>query len=301
MEQGPHPHPNPNTFLVIGCDKSLAWDPIDFGQMFEQKFGEKKDRWIHVNVAKGGVLPPDDVIESLSGIVITGSAYNCRDRDTLPWFEPVCELVRSAATKGYPRVYGGCFGCQISAFALGSRVDKNPSGRFILKAETIIPLPSFCDFICDCKCECYSSTSNDNGGKTEEATADATTTAAAAAAAEIHSSDFLASPYQIIVSHGDCVHNLPDGACRLAYSTSCENELFVCGKNRNILCNQSHPEFELEYCIRQRIWPAVVEKNQRLNEDEIRESLLSFEQFKDSSANDLCKFISHFLRMKNSS
>jgi hypothetical protein len=36
-----------------------------------------------------------------------------------------------------PRIYGGCFGHQIVAHALGGMVDYNPNERFILKAETI--------------------------------------------------------------------------------------------------------------------------------------------------------------------
>ena len=133
-------------FLVINCENSLAWDPVDFGDMFMKRFGMEGDEWVKVNVAKGESLPSQDQIDStFQGIVITGSHFNCRDRDTLglTWFEPVCDIVRSASVKGFPRIYGGCFGCQISAFALGCDVDKNPSGRFILKAETMHPTKDF--------------------------------------------------------------------------------------------------------------------------------------------------------------
>lgn len=75
---------------------------------------------------------------------------------------------------------GGCFGCQIIAVALGGEVDYNPDSRFILKAETILPLLS----------------SDDNQNKDNMLS-------------KYFTDVDVQSSYQIIVSHGDCVRSLP--------------------------------------------------------------------------------------------
>ena len=59
--------------------------------------------WVTINVANGETVP---VASDYHGVVITGSRFNVRDRDQLPWFEGVCELVRQAAATGSPNVYG---------------------------------------------------------------------------------------------------------------------------------------------------------------------------------------------------
>jgi hypothetical protein len=84
--------------------------------------------------------------------------------------------------------------------------------------------------------------------------------------------DFIQPIYRMIVSHGDCVETLPENATRIASSNSCVNEMYVCGKENNILACQSHPEFEYKYTIEERIWPAVVDLNHRLTDDQITES-----------------------------
>lgn len=81
--------------------------------------------------------------------MITGSQFNCRNRDAHPWFDQLCQLIKEAAEKGRPRIYGGCFGCQIIAVALGGHVDYNPDRRFILKAEKILPNKNFFDYLPD--------------------------------------------------------------------------------------------------------------------------------------------------------
>jgi anthranilate/para-aminobenzoate synthase component II len=73
--------------------------------------------------------------DAFDGIVITVSHYNIRDNK--PWFSSLCELICTAAKEGYPRIYGGCFGCQIIAHALGGHVDRNPNQKFILRAESV--------------------------------------------------------------------------------------------------------------------------------------------------------------------
>jgi len=88
----------------------------------------------------------------------------------------------------------------------------------------------------------------------------------------------------LLVSHGDCVHELPPNAELLAKSDSCCHEMFIAGTQRNILACQSHPEFDLQYCIYDRIWPAVVEKNHRLSSIEQEEAKATFEAYLDDDS-----------------
>lgn len=246
-------------FLVINCENSKAWSPIDFGDMFISNLKRDEDEWFRCNIAKGDPLP-DDVME-YDGIVLTGSHFNCRDGDSLSWFESLCDLVRRISLVSTPKLFGGCFGCQVIAHALGGIVDKNPSGKFILKAETIVPNEFFSVYL-NSSCE------------------------------------QVPLSFKIIVSHGDCVLKLPDSGVNLANSISCENEIYVCGNNKNILACQSHPEFEYGYAIKERIWPSVVDVGKRISPDEAVEAAVSFDKFSQESSKQLCSFISDFLRNK---
>lgn len=152
--------------------------------------------------------------------------------------------------------YGGCFGCQIIAHALQGKVDYNPNQKFILKIETI-HLQNQCVSLSN-----YFTTSK----------------------------QYL----NLIESHGDCVCVLPEGATLLAYSDSCNNEIFVCGAHNNILACQSHPEFDLERPILNKIWPHAVKGN-FLTENEIIEYEATFKIPYQADALEMINFIKSFL------
>ena len=177
-------------------------------------------------------------------------------RDNVEWFDELAQFIRKASKIGSPNVFAGCFGCQLVAYTLGGIVDKNTGGLFVLKAENIAV--------------------NDQG----------------AAVLGISSE----KPMNIIVSHGDSVLQLPNGAKILASSPSCTNELYVCGHRDNILCCQSHPEFDYDYCMRDRIWKAVVEKKDRLNEEQKLESITSFENYNGRDALVMLNAVKKFIR-----
>lgn len=244
-------------FLVICCDDSSVWSPVSFGEMFSTKLSLEGDEWFHINIARGDEIPS---IDGFKGIVITGSRHNVRDQ--LPWFQPLVEMIRNVAAKGEIKMYGGCFGCQIIGHALGGQVDRNPSERFVLKAEILNiinsdALSNICcdnDLCCDCCCK----------------------------------------GLRLIESHGDCVRSLPPDATIIASSASCANEMFVAGRINNILCCQAHPEFELSYCVTERIFPSVC-KSGRLNDAEREDTLKSFEEFDNKDSMKLLKIISMFL------
>ena len=108
------------------------------------------------------------------------------------------------------------------------------------------------------------------------------------------------------MSHGDCVLELPPSAVLLASSASCSHEIFTIGNNlgkenndkyarMNILCCQSHPEFDLQYSIYDRILPAVMERK-RLTDAEVEDARATFRQYDGSDATKLLNYISSFLR-----
>jgi len=230
--------------------------------MFQNYLGMESDEgWDKVRIAEGEPMPSiESIVRQYQGVVLTGSRFNVRERAELPWFDSLISFIRQAADRGRPRVYGGCFGHQCIAFALGGCVDYNPLNKFILRNEEIRLLPSFHELLVGAR------------GAVEE-------------------------KLKIIVSHGDCVTTLPPDSILLAYSDSCAYEMFVVGKEQSVLACQSHPEFSYEYCVQDRIWPSVVEINKKLSEAEIAVAKHSFERCtRDQGADQLCHIISSFLR-----
>lgn len=253
-------------FIVLNLENSTKWDPISMADMFKECFtrtccctGEScrcnEEEWNICNLASGDDMPMD--IDTYKAVVLTGSRFNCRDGPTLPWFEPVCEVVQRAAKSGKPRIYGGCFGCQVVAHALGGKVDYNPNGNFVLKAD-------------DIKLDTY--------------------------VFEQYLGSMNSNSICLINSHGDCVRELPPGSDLLAYSDNCTHEMFVTGGNRNILGVQAHPEFEYQYSIAERIWPAVVDTRNKLTTAEIEDSKASFARYTDEDARKFMAAVSKFLR-----
>lgn len=246
-------------FLVINCDNSRAWTPRNFADMFRERLSRDGDEWEAIVPLNGDTVPA--AVDGYAGIVLTGSRFNVRDN--LEWFEPVCALIRAAAERGAPRVYGGCFGCQLVGHALGGRVDKNPSLRFVLKAETIRADSAMLAKVCRQEGE---------GG---------------------YSSRCPAS-FRLIQSHGDCVRELPPGAVLIGHSETCAHEIYAAGKELNILACQAHPEFEVQYCITDRILPAVTKAN-RIDEEERLRAIESFETFVSDDSERMIALISDFL------
>jgi len=93
---------------IIECENAKVWTPIN-GEMFKTclpEDGENDRIELQIfNVVNENKVP-DDIL-SYDAIIITGSRFNCRDGDTLPWFEPLCNVVRAAAEEGKPKVYAG--------------------------------------------------------------------------------------------------------------------------------------------------------------------------------------------------
>lgn len=240
--------------ITIVCDNSKAWQPTDFSDMFHDMLWKcleysgdgcpytKAWDFSKCLLDSGQKLPSKGDADAF---IISGSRHNVRDGSNLSWFEPLCSLIRDLEGQAGKSLIGVCFGSQIVAHALGGEVDKNPCDLgFILLAETLHFTPALRTQLGRC---CRT------------------------AVKKIGSEEGIA---KLLVSHGDSCVKLPPHATLLASSGSCMNEMYTCGGN--ILCCQGHPEFELDYAISQRIWPAVVEKNRRLSEEKIEIAKASF-------------------------
>jgi GMP synthase-like glutamine amidotransferase len=186
-----------NRFLVINCE-DIPWEPISFSDMYRKCVELEGDSWTTCNIALGEQLPPD--IHEYTGIILTGSHYNCRKRDKyFPWYEGLMVLVREISVAGKPKLFGGCFGHNLIALALGGSIDFNPDKKYILQIEKL--------------------TTNDAFKSQFSAT----------------SCSLLRDSYSVISTHEDCVIKLPDTATLLGSTLFCKNHLFVTGKNNNIL------------------------------------------------------------------
>lgn len=97
----------------------------DFESWIEQGMPGSDLRFEVVNVPEGEALPE---AESLSGIVITGSASMVSAREG--WSEDTAEWLASAIRSDLPML-GICYGHQLIAHALGGEVGPNPRGREI--------------------------------------------------------------------------------------------------------------------------------------------------------------------------
>ena len=64
-------------------------------------------------------------LDNFDGIIITGSPASANDKDL--WVKELLSTVRSSIDKKIP-IFGSCFGHQVIAKALGSKIIKNPDG-----------------------------------------------------------------------------------------------------------------------------------------------------------------------------
>ncbi len=303
-------------FLV---DNGKSWEARSFFDMFKDRLSFREDfpgdSWFVCKLAHG---EPIVSVNDFDAFIISGSRFNVRDNLSLPWFDPLVHLIRQIAGLEIPpsspssvpptskRLYGACFGHQIIAHALGGQVDYNPGNKFILKAEklqlntnTFRALQSSCGVHCDNVINMY-----ERIQQQQSLSCDGHDNACPSPQANPSQCDLPAESKQpaglfIICSHGDCVVRLPtDCPCTLlASSESCIHEMYLTGYNGcNILTTQGHPEFEFEYCVRDRILPTVVNITKRYTPEEGAACLRTFDAFDNTSGpNQIARLIAAFL------
>lgn len=191
-----------------------------------------------------------------------------------------------------PQLLGGCFGAQLLAHAAGGVVQQ--LGYFVLRAEALLPTRAFAEYapakgiLTLEPCGAVRVTPPDSRAlypvRPPPATPDAcelpvlaaaiqssrAAEGGAAVAAECGASVPSAPPcplpppagedaphvLRVLESHGDHVAELPRGAVLLATSASCGVEAFAIGDH--VLAFQSHPEFRLEECVLDCVWPRAM-------------------------------------------
>lgn len=127
-------------YVILDCEDSETWDPERYYTMHKPIMGKEhaEEAWSLLHIARGDKVPALSDPPQYDGIVITGSRHNVRDE--LPWMGPLCALIQDVSRNeknANVRLYGGCFGAQIIAHALGGEVDRNPGGGFCFGTERI--------------------------------------------------------------------------------------------------------------------------------------------------------------------
>ena len=170
-------------FAVLDCEDLPHWN--GHARFWLGPLTRPGETW-DIYRAWAGELPVDPT--AYDGLVITGSHHSVNDPEQ-GWLEPLFELVRRAVGEPRgPRVLGACFGLQVTARALGGRVEENPVGRFVFGTERVSIDPAFHDAFGD-------------GPGPAEAT--------------------------LLVSHAEQATELPPGARALGRSATTAHEIFA--------------------------------------------------------------------------
>jgi GMP synthase (glutamine-hydrolysing) len=209
-------------FGVIVCDSQAKWGGSEgIAKRVEDIFGTKEGRW-KTFVAEQGQFPTEEELKTFHGFYITGSKHSVND-DTQAWIKQLELFIQRAHALKKPKVYGTCFGHQAISKALGGKVGKNPSKRFVCHNEKIVL----------CEAENDSRFLNDLKKISEK------------------------KPFRILCAHGECVDELPANAKNVASSESCKHEIVL--YSDNIIGAQSHADFFVEDLL-DVILPSLLER-----------------------------------------
>eukprot|EP00759_Apiculatamorpha_spiralis_P011329 PhF_6_TR18726/c0_g1_i1/m.27356 len=120
-------------YALFDCEDDDAWGKDTYEKLF-QGLRRDGDLWEYVHIARTGEVPRLTTPPQFDGVVISGSHYNVRDNP--PWMNALCDFIRDGQKLGV-KIFGGCYGCQIVAHALGGQVGRNPSNLFVFGLEKI--------------------------------------------------------------------------------------------------------------------------------------------------------------------
>ena len=233
-------------FGVICCEDGDIWGGEEgFGKrlvdIFSKQGTKSHEEWLPI-YAVSGKLPDIKEIEEYSGFIISGSHHSVNDdKEWVRNLEKFVLAVKELQTKnnnGCPRLFGICYGHQMVAKALGGKVTKNESGKFIWCAEEVNLTDEF-------KNKTYF---QKTFGKEKHC-------------------------LKIMQSHGESISELPPGASVVGQSATCDKEIVIYGDH--ILTTQGHPEFVKDLMIKM-ILPRL-KRNATITEEEEERAIKSFE------------------------
>ena len=142
-----------------------------------------------------------------TALVVCGSHFNVSDAQH--WLVDLFDLIKLSASLPSIRLLGVCFGCQAVAAALGGSVGPNVCGSYVYRNEQVHLTPVLQQALSHSCC--------------------------------------IENPppasLNLLATHGQSVHTLPDSGQVLAWSDGSPHELFVCGEHKNIIGCQCHPEY----------------------------------------------------------
>ena len=226
---------------VIVCDSQAKWGgPEGIAKRVEENFGKNESQW-KTYIAEDGHFPTEDELETFHGFYITGSKHSVND-EAQEWIKQLESFIQQAYALKKPKVFGTCFGHQAIAKALGGKVGKNPSGKFVCHNETIVL----------CEDENDSQFLNDVKNIREENS----------------------KPFRMLESHSECVEELPENAKSVASSESCKHEIVLFSDN--IIGAQSHADFD-ENDLTDIILPSLL-KRRVITQEEFDYAHESFKQ-----------------------
>ncbi|BDA46536.1 probable gamma-glutamyl peptidase 4 at N-terminal half [Coccomyxa sp. Obi] len=237
-------------FAVFDCEDAQKWSGHE--KLYTEAFGGTEASW-DVFKCWDKELPDLRVAEQYRGIFISGSHYSAYE--DLPWINDLVTWLHDFVDRQHStRIVAVCFGCQVLARALGGKVGKNPSQRFVLTVEELQLTKALFG-----KEYFRAAVSQQPTGKGDTE---------------------LPATLKIIESHGDQVLELPPGAQLLASSATAPNEVWTMGDR--VLAIQGHPEMAPEEALAK--IHSTLSSNGRLSGEEAAASRAALEGTPPDSA-----------------
>ncbi|EIE24368.1 hypothetical protein COCSUDRAFT_83672 [Coccomyxa subellipsoidea C-169] len=234
-------------FAVFDCEDAPKWKGHE--KLYTETFGGAKATW-DIFKCWDGELPGLEAAEQFVGIFITGSHFSAYE--DMPWISALMTWLHDFLQREHStRIVAVCFGSQVAARALGGRVGKNPSQRFVLTVEDLQLTEAFAQ-----KDYFRAAFEQQTGGQEPPAS------------------------LKIIESHGDQVLELPEAAQLLATSATAPNEVWTVGDR--LLAIQGHPEMAPQEALSK--IHATLASNGRLSEEEAAASRAALEGTPPDSA-----------------
>ncbi|KAG2434588.1 hypothetical protein HXX76_007484 [Chlamydomonas incerta] len=245
---------------ILCCEDSPKWSPpTSTNDLWRNALLRPEDAFTLFRCCAANEFPdPATVREQFDVVIIGGSHYSAYEQ--LPWISRLQQLLPQYLAAGV-RVVGCCFGHQLLSQALGGRVGKNPSGRFVLGVERIrldeaAARAVGLDFRLALEQAAQEWRQQEGAQQGQlEAKAEESTADEQERRREQQQQQESGLELRLLESHGDQVLELPPGAQLLAWSDNARHEMWALPGGA-ALAFQFHPEMSpgLAY---DKIWSAL--------------------------------------------